>query len=48
VASGIALGMLNQAMRFVLHWRTAIAIKMASEQGALLLIVDFVIDHNLS
>ena len=29
VASGVALGMLHWAMRFVLHWRTAMAIKMA-------------------
>ncbi len=48
VASGVALGMLHQEMHFVLQRRTAIAIKMAGGQGALFLIVDFVIDHNQS
>jgi hypothetical protein len=32
----------------VLHRRTAMAIEMAGGQGALFLIVDFVIDHNRS
>jgi hypothetical protein len=35
-------------MHFVLHWRTAMMIEMAGGQGALFLIVDFVIDHNRS
>ena len=46
LASEVALGMLQWAMRFVSHWRTTMAIKMAGGQGALFLIVDFVIDHN--
>jgi hypothetical protein len=33
VASGIALDMLHWAMRFVLHRRMAMAIKMAGRQG---------------
>ncbi len=33
VASGVALDMLHWAMRFVLHRRTAIAIKMANVGG---------------
>jgi hypothetical protein len=48
VASGVALGMLHRAMHFLLHQRTAMAIKMASGRGALFLIVDFVIYHNRS
>ena len=48
VASGVALGMLHQAMHFVLHRCTAMAMKMAGGQGALFLIVDFVINHNSS
>ena len=46
VASRVALGMLHWAMRFVLHWRTAMAIKTAAGQGALFVIVNFVIDHS--
>ena len=33
VASGVALDMLHWAMRFVLHQRTAMAIKMANNGG---------------
>jgi hypothetical protein len=33
VASGVALNMLHWEMRFVLHRRTAMAIKMASVEG---------------
>ncbi len=33
VASGVALDMLHWAMRFVLHRRTAMAIKMANVRG---------------
>ncbi len=33
VASGVALDMLHWAMRFVLHWRIAMAIKMANVGG---------------
>jgi hypothetical protein len=40
-ASGIALGMLHWAMRFVWHRRTDMAIKMAGGQGALFPIVIF-------
>jgi len=34
VASGEALAMLHRVMRFILHRRTAIAIKMARDGGA--------------
>ncbi len=33
VASGVALDMLHWAIRFVLHWRTAMTIKMANNGG---------------
>jgi hypothetical protein len=33
VASGVALDMLHWAMRFIMHWRTATAIKMANVGG---------------
>jgi hypothetical protein len=33
VASGVALDMLHWAMRFVLHWQTAMAIEMANNGG---------------
>ncbi len=33
VASGVALDMLHRAMRFVLHQRTAMAIKMGNGSG---------------
>ena len=48
MASGVALGMLHQAMHFVSHRCTAMAIEMAGGQEALFLIVDFVIGHNRS
>ena len=48
VASRVALGMLHQAMCFILHWHTAMAIEMAGGRGALFIIVGFVIDHNRS
>jgi len=34
VASGKAMVMLHRAMRFVPHWHTAMAIKMARDGGA--------------
>ncbi len=45
VASGVALGMLQRAMRFVSHRRTAMWTKMAGKRCALFAIVNFVIDH---
>jgi hypothetical protein len=33
VASGVALDMLHWVMHFVLHWRTAMAIKTAKNGG---------------
>ena len=48
VASGVALGMLHWAMRFVLHRRTAMAIEMAGRQGALFSIVDFCFNINVA
>jgi hypothetical protein len=46
VASGIAMDILHQAMHFISHRRTAMAIEMAGRQGDLFSIVDFIIDHN--
>ena len=43
-----ALDLLHRAMHALLHRRTAMAIKMAGGQGALFLIVNFVINHNRS
>jgi len=48
VASGEALGMIHQAMRYVMHQCTAMPIEMAGKRGALFPIVDFVINHNRS
>ena len=47
-ASEVALNMPHWTMPSVLLRRTAVAIKTASRQGALFIIVDFVIDNNRS
>jgi hypothetical protein len=44
----IALGMLHWGIGFVLHRRTAMAIKMASRQGVLFPIVDLFLNINVA